>query len=55
VPSLLGVGLRMPLLHDGCAKTMRDRFFACATSGDGDTSHATAADLDDLIAYLGAL
>lgn len=56
VPSLLGVGVRPPYLHDGCAATLADRFGACG-GGDlhGHTSALTAPELADLIAYLEAL
>jgi cytochrome c peroxidase len=56
VPSLRGVGYRAPFLHDGCAPTLRDRFGACG-GGDrhGLTSTLTAAEIDDLVAYLESL
>jgi cytochrome c peroxidase len=56
VPSLVGVGGRAPYMHDGCAATLRDRFGACG-GGDahGHTSQLSAAELDDLIAYLESL
>jgi hypothetical protein len=56
VPSLIGVGARAPYLHDGCAKTLRDRFGVCG-GGDqhGFTSQLDAAQLSDLIAYLESL
>ncbi len=56
VPSLLGVAARAPFMHDGCAATLRDRFGACG-GGDlhGKTSQLTAAQLDDLVAYLESL
>jgi cytochrome c peroxidase len=55
-PSLLGVAARPPFMHDGCARTLRDRFGSCG-GGDahGKTSHLTAAQLDDLTAYLESL
>jgi mono/diheme cytochrome c family protein len=55
VPSLVGVGWRTPLLHDGCAATLADRFGACATKGHGVTSQLSTQDVQDLIAYLAAL
>ena len=55
VPSLVGVGWRTPLLHDGCAATLADRFGACATKGHGATSQLSAQDLQDLVSYLAAL
>jgi hypothetical protein len=58
VPSLRGVGWRAPYMHDGCAATLDDRF-TDATCGGGDqhgvTSHLTASDRADLIAYLQSL
>src|SRR5439155_1200658 len=55
VPSLRGVSWRAPLMHNGCAKTLADRFGdAACTGGDkhGVTSTLTAAQLGDLTAYL---
>jgi hypothetical protein len=56
VPSLLGVAVRPPYMHDGCAATLRDRFGSCG-GGDlhGKTSTLTEAQLTDLIAYLESL
>jgi mono/diheme cytochrome c family protein len=56
VPSLLGVGARAPFMHTGCAATLRDRFGSCG-GGDahGVTSALTAAQTDDLVAYLESL
>jgi mono/diheme cytochrome c family protein len=56
VPSLRGVALRAPYLHDGCAATLRDRFGPCG-GGDmhGRTSSLTDAQIDDLVAYLETL
>jgi cytochrome c peroxidase len=55
-PTLLGVGLRSPLMHDGCAKTLRDRFGLCG-GGDqhGHTSQLGAAEIADLVAFLQSL
>ena len=56
VPSLLGVGARAPFMHDGCAKTLMDRFTTC---GGGDLHGATSAlsqtELTDLVEYLESL
>ncbi len=56
VPSLLGVGSRAPYMHDGSAKTLRDRF---GVTGGGDlhghTSQLTPAQIDDLVAFLDSL
>ncbi|MDF2694146.1 MAG: surface antigen protein [Labilithrix sp.] len=56
VPSLLGLGLRAPFLHDGRAPTLLDRFGA-AGGGDehGHTSDLTPAQLQDLVTYLESL
>ncbi|MBV8756485.1 MAG: cytochrome-c peroxidase [Deltaproteobacteria bacterium] len=57
VPSLLGVGARLPLLHDGCATTLADRFGATCGGGDkhGHTSQLTTAQIADLVAYLDSI
>lgn len=57
VPSLKGVALRTPLMHDGCAETLADRFVPACGGGDkhGKTSHLSKAQIDDLIAYLESL
>jgi mono/diheme cytochrome c family protein len=56
VPSLLGLALRAPFLHDGRAPTLLDRFGA-AGGGDehGHTSDLTPAQLHDLVTYLESL
>ena len=56
VPRLLGVAWRAPFLHDGCAASLTDRFGSCG-GGDkhGVTSSLTAAQIADLVAYLGTL
>ena len=60
VPTLVGVAARAPFMHDGCAKTLRDRFAvgneAC-TGGNkhGDTSDLSSDDIDDLVSYLETL
>jgi hypothetical protein len=57
VPGLVGVGYRSPLMHDGCAKTLRERFDPTCGGGDqhGVTSTLSAEDLDALVAYLETL
>jgi hypothetical protein len=55
VPPLVGVGWRTPLMHDGCARTIADRFGACATPGHGVTSTLSAQDIADLTAFLESL
>jgi hypothetical protein len=43
-------------MHEGCAATLADRFGACS-GGDahGKTSHLTAEQRPDLVAYLETL
>jgi mono/diheme cytochrome c family protein len=55
VPPLVGVGWRTPLLHDGCATTIADRFGKCATPKHGSTQQLSTQDVDDLSAYLESL
>jgi hypothetical protein len=55
VPPLVGVGWNMPIMHDGCAATMADRFGKCATSQHGSTASLSAQDLTDLENYLETL
>lgn len=57
IPSLRGVGYRAPFMHNGCAKTLRDRFDPACGGGDkhGQTSQLSSAEIDDLIAYLRSL
>jgi hypothetical protein len=58
VPSLRGVSWRAPLMHNGCAATLADRFgSASCTGGDrhGATSTLTSAQIGDLTAYLQSL
>lgn len=57
VPSLVGIAYRAPFIHTGCAATLRDRFNAECGGGDahGKTSQLSAAEIDDLVAYLETL
>jgi Cytochrome c len=55
VPPLVGVGWNTPLLHDGCAATLADRFGKCGTPSHGATSALSAQNIDDLISYLETL
>ncbi|WP_437588332.1 hypothetical protein [Sorangium sp. So ce1000] len=56
VPSLIGLSARAPFMHDGCAKTLRDRFDpACGGDRHGDVSALAPAQLDDLVTYLESL
>ncbi|MFO0712749.1 MAG: cytochrome-c peroxidase [Sandaracinus sp.] len=54
VPSLIGVSFRLPVMHDGCADTLRARFEPGCGGGDehGQTSQLTGSQIDDLVAYL---
>lgn len=56
VPPLIGVGWRTPLLHDGRAAQIADRFGpAGATQGHGDISKLSADDIANLTAFLETL
>ncbi len=55
VPSLRGVSLRGPWMHNGCATTLKDRFGDCGGSRHGDVSALVPAQLDALVAYLETL
>ena len=55
VPPLVGVGWRTPLMHDGCAAAVADRFGACSTPGHGSIASLSAGDISDLVAYLETL
>jgi len=53
-PTLLGVSARLPVMHDGCASTLRARFEP-ACGGDRHGGALEGAALDDLVAYLESL
>ncbi len=55
VPPLIGVGWRTPLLHDGCAATIADRFGKCATPSHGQIGSLSTANIADLTSYLETL
>jgi hypothetical protein len=57
VPSLLGVGARLPVMHDGCAQTLRQRFDdpVCGGVSHGDTASLTSEQIDALVAFLASL
>lgn len=57
VPSLVGVSQRLPVMHDGCATTMLDRFRPDCGGGDahGRTSHLSETEIADLATYLETL
>jgi CxxC motif-containing protein (DUF1111 family) len=55
-PTLLGVGSRTPLLHDGCAKSLAERFGRCGGGTlHGDPSRIAPGDQADLIEFLRSL
>jgi len=54
VPSLRGVVWRAPFMHDGCAKTLSDRFGACGGAKHGNVP-TTGTAKADLTAYLETL
>jgi mono/diheme cytochrome c family protein len=58
VPSLVGVGSRGPFMHDGCAKSLQDRFGDAACGGGdkhGVTSSLTPGQISDLVAFLNTI
>jgi hypothetical protein len=55
VPPLVGVGWRTPLLHDGCAATIADRFGACSSPQHGSITGLSTGDISDLSTYLETL
>jgi cytochrome c553 len=56
VPSLVGIAYRTPLMHDGCAADLHERFDpSCGGATHGNTASLNDAQLDDLIAYLETL
>jgi mono/diheme cytochrome c family protein len=58
VPSLKGVRFRTPLMHDGCAANLSERFTKKDCGGGdkhGKTSQLSAAQIGDLTAYLETL
>jgi mono/diheme cytochrome c family protein len=54
-PSLLGVGLRNALFHDGCAKSVSERFEACGGTAHGNPNLLSSDDKADVIAFLRSL
>jgi len=58
VPSLQGLAARAPFMHDGCAKTLEERFTNTACGGGdqhGQTSHLSVNEIADLVMYLETL
>jgi hypothetical protein len=54
-PTLLGVGLRPALFHDGCAKSISQRFGVCGGTAHGKPELLSADEQADLIAFLRSL
>ena len=56
VPSLRGIAYRAPFMHQGCAKTLNDRFGDCG-GGDkhGKTSALNTTQRADLVSFLSSL
>jgi mono/diheme cytochrome c family protein len=54
-PSLVGIGASAPYLHDGSAATLAELIDGAEAGGMGLTRHLTAAERDDLVAYLSTL
>ncbi len=55
-PTLLGVGLRSPLFHDGCAINLDARFGHCGGGeAHGKVSQLSDADVANLLSYLRSL
>lgn len=56
VPPLVGVVWRGPFLHDGCARTLKDRFNGlCGGDKHGDVADLTNAQIEDLTTFLESL
>jgi len=56
VPSLVAVGYRAPFMHNGCAKTLADRFDPkCGGNDHGNVASLSDAQRSDLVAYLESL
>jgi mono/diheme cytochrome c family protein len=57
VPTLQGIALHAPFMHDGCADTLEQRFEPACGGGDahGHTSQLSAAQIADLVSYLKTL
>ena len=55
MPHLTGIGSKAPYLHDGSINTLRERVTNNPGDRHGTTSRLTAAEVDDLVAYLETL
>jgi hypothetical protein len=54
-PSLLGLAFRSPYLHNGCAKTIAERFTPCGGTTHGKNDLLNETEMEDLVAYLESL
>jgi hypothetical protein len=56
-PSLVGVGMRAPFMHDGCASSLSERFLYPCGGGDahGKTTQLSSIELADLVAFMTTL
>jgi hypothetical protein len=54
-PALTGVGLRAPLMHDGCASSLRARFGVCGGTSHGNVANLSDGDIDALVAFMRSL
>ena len=54
VPSLVGIGSRGPFMHNGCAKTLTDRFTSatCGGTKHGSVDGLSTSEVADLVTYL---
>lgn len=56
VPTLVGLNYRLPLMHDGCAQTIRERFeISCGGDRHGKIDGLSENQIADLVAYLATL
>jgi hypothetical protein len=54
-PSLVGLRTKAPLMHNGCAPTIADRFTPCGGVSHGNVAALDEVELADLIVYLQSL
>jgi hypothetical protein len=52
VPSLVGVARRLPLMHDGCATTLEERFGPCGGAQHGNLGALGPEDIAALVEFL---
>lgn len=55
VAGLVGLGLHAPYMHNGCARTLRDRLGPCGGTQHGNAAALSSTEQDDLLAYLESL